>query len=64
MDRFQEEYLFNCPYCAEGLTLPIDLTAGVKQEFVYDCDVCCHPIAIKVELSPDGILEFSAEKES
>ena len=44
-----------CPYCAEPLTLPLDLSAG-SQAYVEDCHVCCQPMTVTVAVDDDGQL--------
>jgi len=44
-----------CPYCAEGLTLPLDLSAG-DQTYVEDCHVCCQPMTVCVTVDDEGRL--------
>ena len=63
MTNFEEDYSFECPFCMETNEIRLDLTGGEKQQFVYDCATCCHPILIKLEVGPEGITNFSAEKE-
>ena len=62
--NFEEEISFQCPFCGEPQTLPIEPSAGDKQEFTYDCEVCCHPIAIKLEANEERGISFTVEKES
>jgi len=44
-----------CPYCAESLVLPLDLTAG-DQSYTEDCHVCCQPMAVSVTVDGAGRL--------
>lgn len=41
-----------CPYCAEQISVRVDLSAG-PQNYVEDCQVCCQPIALSVPLPED-----------
>lgn len=59
-----EERFFGCPYCGESNALTLDYTAGLTQELVVDCTVCCRPIELTVELSLEGVVRFSAQRES
>jgi transcription elongation factor Elf1 len=34
-----------CPFCAEKITVLLDLSAG-DQSYIEDCQVCCRPIQI------------------
>ena len=59
LERFVD---IECPYCAEPITLRIDLSAG-PQTYVEDCQVCCQPIALSVPVTDEGgSLEVSAER--
>jgi transcription elongation factor Elf1 len=63
MAEFQEDYSFQCPYCASPISILIDLTGGREQSFTIDCEICCRPIAIAVEVNEEGVANFSAERE-
>ena len=63
MIQLEEDHSFDCPHCAETNTIRVDLTGGKKQKLVYDCETCCRPILIRFESGPEGILDFTAEKE-
>ena len=56
-------YSFQCPYCSQEISIPVDYSAGRSQAFTYDCEVCCRPIAIKIQVGADGVTGFSAERE-
>ncbi len=46
-----------CPFCAENVSILLDLSAG-DQEYIEDCQVCCQPIQICYQTdgqSIDGI---------
>lgn len=64
MTEFQEEYSFQCPYCASMISIVIDLTAGREQSFTTDCEVCCRPISVTAMVDEEGVSSFEAEKES
>jgi hypothetical protein len=64
MSDLQEDYGFNCPYCASWITVLIDLTGGEEQSFTTDCEICCRPISIYAEVNEDGVMSFDAVKES
>lgn len=52
-----EQFLdVTCPYCAEDITVRVDLSAG-SQSYVEDCQVCCQPILLGVTVADDGSLE-------
>jgi hypothetical protein len=44
-----------CPYCAEQISVHLDLSAGM-QTYIEDCQVCCQPISITITLTDDGRL--------
>ena len=59
LERFVD---IECPYCAELITMRIDLSAG-PQTYVEDCQVCCQPITLSVPLTDEGeLLEVRAER--
>ena len=53
----------NCPYCAAGVTVRVDQTAGRRQYFVIDCEVCCRPIQIELDIDADGYMTLVAKRE-
>ena len=56
MDARLVDQRIRCPFCAEPMTLVIDLSAG-GQSYVEDCQVCCQPMQISFDASDDGVLE-------
>ena len=60
----EDEHWFECPYCAEEISAPIDYAGGAKQAFTIDCEICCRPIAIRFRIGSDGVSGFQAERES
>jgi Cysteine-rich CPXCG len=59
LERFVD---IECPYCAERITMRIDLSAG-PQTYVEDCQVCCQPITVSVPVAEEGeLLEVTAER--
>lgn len=51
-----------CPYCAELITIRVDLSAG-SQIYVEDCQVCCQPITLSVPVTHESeLLEVTAER--
>jgi hypothetical protein len=59
LERFVD---LECPYCAEQVTVRVDLTAGA-QSYIEDCQVCCQPIAITFRITDAGRLrDLSAER--
>lgn len=45
MDTGTVEKRITCPWCAEPMTVVLDLSAG-GQSYVEDCQVCCQPMEI------------------
>lgn len=45
----------HCPYCGEGVEIPVDPVGGEVQEYVEDCAVCCQPWAVRVHVDRDGV---------
>jgi len=39
------EEAINCPFCGEGISVLLDLSAG-SQSYIEDCQVCCRPMQI------------------
>lgn len=50
-----EDAPISCPYCGEGFTTLVDLSAG-GQHYIEDCPVCCRPIELIVNVTPEGEL--------
>jgi transcription elongation factor Elf1 len=42
------EQRIRCPFCAEAMTVLLDLSAG-NQSYIEDCQVCCQPMQISFE---------------
>ena len=47
--------LVSCPYCGEGVEIPVDQAGGEVQEYVEDCAVCCQPWSVRVSVDRDGV---------
>ena len=54
---------FNCPYCAEVISVRVDQTGGSQQFFITDCEVCCRPIQIEADIDADGYVNLVAKRE-
>jgi transcription elongation factor Elf1 len=54
------EHSFNCPYCAEEISMVLDLSVR-SQSYVEDCEVCCNPIEISYSVQDDTLAEFAAK---
>ena len=53
------EHFFRCPYCAEYISILLDVSVR-SQTYVEDCEVCCRPIQIRYVVHGDEIVEFEA----
>ena len=42
----------NCPFCAESISVLLDLSVS-RQSYIEDCQVCCQPMQITYE-AEDG----------
>jgi hypothetical protein len=60
-DGEEIEHFFDCPYCAETISVLIDPSAP-GQEYVEDCEVCCRPIQLSYEIDDGSIADFVAVK--
>ena len=63
MSQLEDDYEYNCPYCATALSLRIDHTGGSRQTFIIDCENCCRPIEIELDVEPDGYVNLIAKRE-
>ena len=48
------EQAISCPFCGEGISVVLDLSAG-GQSYVEDCQVCCRPIQITFETDGESL---------
>jgi transcription elongation factor Elf1 len=55
----QHEQFFNCPYCAQKISMLIDLSVPA-QNYVEDCEICCRPIEISYQVCDDDVVVFEA----
>jgi len=55
----QHEQFFNCPYCAQSISMLIDLSVSA-QSYIEDCEICCRPIEISYEVRDDEMIRFEA----
>lgn len=51
------EHQIHCPFCAESLSVLLDLSAG-DQDYIEDCQVCCQPIAISFQTEDDQLISL------
>lgn len=54
MDYSVAEKIVRCPFCAESITVLLDLSVNI-QSYIEDCQVCCQPMQINYA-SEDGQL--------
>ena len=54
VDTATVEKNISCPWCAERMTVILDLSAG-GQSYVEDCQVCCQPMQVSYAADHDGI---------
>lgn len=43
------ERRIRCPFCAESMSILLDLSAG-NQSYIEDCQICCQPMQIAFEV--------------
>jgi transcription elongation factor Elf1 len=55
----QHEQFFNCPHCAQKISMLIDLSVPA-QKYVEDCEICCRPIEINYQVGDDDVVIFEA----
>jgi hypothetical protein len=61
-DALEQFVEVTCPYCAEAMTVRLDLSAG-DQSYVEDCQICCQAMQIGVQVTGEGTLDsVSAER--
>jgi transcription elongation factor Elf1 len=46
------EHFFNCPYCAEEISMILEMLYG-SQRYIEDCQVCCQPIEIEYQVTSE-----------
>ena len=55
----QHEQFFNCPYCAQKISMLIDLSVS-SQNYFEDCEICCRPIEVSYQVDGDDVVFFEA----
>ena len=53
MSEYLETRAVSCPYCGEGFSIVIDLSAG-SQQYIEDCAVCCRPVQLDIAIDAEG----------
>ena len=51
------EKRIRCPFCAESMTIVVDLSAG-GQSYVEDCEICCRPMQITFDTDGGELLSL------
>ena len=54
------EHFFRCPYCAEYISILLDVSVR-SQTYVEDCEVCCHPIEVHYAFEDGNMVHFEAK---
>lgn len=54
------ERRIHCPFCAEAMTILLDLSAG-EQSYIEDCQVCCQPMQISFELNDEELISLRVD---
>ena len=57
MDERIIERRIRCPFCAESMSILLDLSAG-DQSYVEDCQVCCQPMQISFASSDEYLVSL------
>lgn len=50
----------NCPYCAESMSIVVDLSAGA-QSYIEDCQVCCQPMQVSYEVDEEELMNLRVD---
>ena len=61
MDSRLLERRITCPFCAEPMSILIDLSAGA-QTYIEDCQVCCQPMQIAFETDGSDLLYLQIDR--
>lgn len=54
------ERRIHCPFCAEPMTILLDISAG-EQAYIEDCQVCCQPMQVRFEVDGDDLLGLQVD---
>lgn len=55
------ERMIRCPYCAESMSIIIDLSAG-GQSYIEDCQICCQPMQIDFGVNDEDLVHLTVER--
>lgn len=51
------ERRIRCPFCAEPMTVILDISAD-GQSYIEDCQVCCQPMQISFAVTDDELTDL------
>lgn len=54
------ERRIRCPFCAEAMSILVDLSAG-DQSYIEDCQICCQPMQISYQTDGDAIAALQVD---
>jgi transcription elongation factor Elf1 len=58
-DRMLERRI-SCPFCAEPMTILVDLSAG-DQSYIEDCQICCQPMQLSFQSDGDELAALQVD---
>ena len=54
------ERRIRCPFCAEAMSILVDLSAG-DQSYIEDCQICCQPMQISFQTDGETIAALQVD---
>ncbi len=63
MDARVVDQTIRCPFCAQSMTIVIDLSAG-SQSYIEDCQICCQPMQISFDAAIGELHSLEVERAS
>jgi transcription elongation factor Elf1 len=54
------ERRISCPFCAEAMSILLDLSAG-DQSYIEDCQICCQPMQISFQSDGDELATLQVD---
>jgi len=61
MSNWPLDCIISCPYCAESMSIVIDLSAG-GQTYIEDCQICCQPMQISFDDGDGELQDLKVER--
>ena len=55
MDDSVIEHRVSCPFCAESMSILVDISAG-DQCYIEDCQICCQPMQVSFQVHDDELV--------